>query len=223
MKKRSLCFLMLSLLLPLLFLPAGCKKNPDYTRFVSDVRSDIFCAETEAFTVTVSCMERERPFFPDGVVSEKSKTVEVVLAEKSPSGGEYEVYFLEDMPRGGDMSFRSVTGDYYFSRGVEDFPSGSLSLRIVSPVGTKELFLTSVKTPKTLTAEEALSFALSAEKEAVSALTQGDTFLGELYVRLLRRDKNYYYVGIVRPQNGTISLLLDAETGEVLARRESKL
>lgn len=214
---------MLSLLLPLLFLPVGCKQAPDYFAFVSDVRSDIFRAETPEFEVTVSCLEREHPFAPDGVVSPKSRTVEVVLAEKSPSGGEYEVYFLEDMPRGGDMSFRNVTGDYYFSRGVENFPSGSLSLRIVYGETTKELFLTSVKSEKTLLPEEALSLAVSAERETVAALTSGKTFCGEFYVRLLRRDKNYYYVGIVRPGNGTVSLLLDGETGEVLARRESAI
>lgn len=38
-------------------------------------------------------------------------------------------------------------------------------------------------------------------------------------MRLLRRDKNYYYVGITDCTGKTISLLLNAETGEVLARR----
>ncbi len=220
MKRRSLCFLTLALLLPLLFLPVGCKKTENYFAFVSDIRSDIFCAETDAFTVTVSCLEREHPFAVDGIVSPKSKTVEVILTEKAATGAEYEVYFLEDMPRGGDMTFQNVTGDYYFSRGVEEFPSGSLSLRIVSGDKIEELFLTSVKTQKTLTPEEALSFAVAAEKDTINSLTQ-DRFGGEFHVRLLRRDKNYYYVGIAHPESGTLSLLLDSETGEVLARRQS--
>lgn len=45
--------------------------------------------------------------------------------------------------------------------------------------------------------------------------------MGEFHVRLLRRDANYYYVGIVDGKGHTISLLLDSETGETLARRES--
>jgi len=40
-------------------------------------------------------------------------------------------------------------------------------------------------------------------------------------VRLLRRNTNYYYVGIVDTDGKTISLLLNSETGEVLARREN--
>lgn len=222
MKSRVLNFLILSLLLPMLFLPVACKNSEDYFSYVSDERSDIFCARTEDYDVTVSCMEREHPFATDGVVSPRSKTVEVVLAEKTPSGAEYEIYFLEDMPRGGDMSFRNVTGDYYFSRGVEEFPSGSLSLRIVCGEKTSELFLTSVKTDKTLSTAKALDLAVSAEKETIAAMS-GKSFEGEFHVRLLRRDKNYYYVGIAHPENGTVSLLLDGETGEILARRESKI
>lgn len=220
MKRRSLCFFTLAMLLPLLFLPVGCKKKEDYSAYLSDIRCDIFRAETDLFTVTVSCMEREHPFAADGIVSDMCKTVEVVLAEKTVSGAEYEVYFLEDMPRGGDMSFRNVTGDHYFSRGVEEFPTGSLSLRIVSGDKIEELFLTSVKSENTLTPKEALSFAVEAEKDTIARMTN-ETFGGEFHVRLIRRDKNYYYVGIVHPEMGTVSLLLDAETGAVLARRES--
>ena len=51
-------------------------------------------------------------------------------------------------------------------------------------------------------------------------MTRGGVFYGEFHVRLLRRDKTYYYVGIVNSKGDILSLLLDSETGEILARRE---
>lgn len=214
MKKSILSFGLLLFLLPAL---AACGKY-DYFSHVSDERSDLFCAETEEYSVTVACLEREYPFLTDGVVSPRSKTVEVVLTETVPTGAEYEVYFLEDTPRGGDMSFRGVSGDFYYSRGVEQFPSGSVSLRVVKDGEPQDILATSVKNENTLSTRDALDKAIAAEKATIERMSRGGTFHGEFHVRLLRRDKNYYYIGIV-DENGILSLLLDSETGEVLARR----
>lgn len=214
--KRHLLFLLLPILLLPLF--TACK-NLDYNAYISDERSDIFCAETEEYSVVVSCVDREHPFLTDGIVGTRTKTVEVTLTEKEPTGSEYEIYFLEDMPRGGEMSFRSVSGDFYYSRGVEEFPSGSISLRILRDGTPTEIAATSIKNEKTLSTSEALQFAIEAEKSEIERLTNGG-FAGEFHVRLLRRDKNYYYIGIVDRDGKTVSLLLDAETGAVLARRE---
>lgn len=198
----------------------ACGNKCDYTDYLSDVRSDLFCAETENFSVTLSCVSREYPYVSDGVASAKTDLVEIVL--KSESGGTYEIYILDDTVWGGEMSFRNVSGDYYYSRGTERFPEGSVSLRVVRN-GKEETTVTatSVKNENTLSVDGALSSAIQAEGDTVGALTKDGLFYGEIYVRLLRRDKNYYYVGIVDKTGRTVSLLLDAETGEVLARRVS--
>ena len=64
-----------------------------------------------------------------------------------------------------------------------------------------------------------LEYAIKAEKETVKQMTRDGNFLGEFYIRLLRRNINYYYVGITDLNGTTVSLLLDSETGEVLAKR----
>lgn len=191
----------------------------DYSAHLSDVRSDLFCAETDEFTVTLSCVSREYPYVSDGVASARTDLVEIVLT--SAESEDYEIYVLSDAVWGGDMSFRNVTGDYFYSRGVTEFPQDSVSLRVEWNAGeeVRELTATSIKNEKTISAEQALDAAVTAEKDTVNALMNNGVFCGELYVRLLRRDKNYYYVGIVDTDGKTVSLLLDSETGEILARR----
>lgn len=213
MKKKLSSLVLLCALIPAL---GGCSGD-NYTSRISEARSDLFCAETEEFSLTLACVSREYPYLADGVPCTRSDYVEVVLSG-APSDT-YEVHFtIGEQTCGGEMSYRNVTGDYFFSQGVSEFPEGSISVSISCDGETQELTATSVRTSSTLTIDAALSAAAEAEKESLEQMG-GKKFTGEFYVRLLRREKNYYYVGIIDTTGKTISLLLDGESGEVLARR----
>lgn len=216
--KKAFLPLLLFALLPAL---AACGAKYDYTKHLSEVRSDIFYGETDAYSVTVFFGSREYPYATDGIACPMQGLAEISLAVKSGVDGDYAVYVLGDKEWGGEMSYRNVKGDYYYSQGVGAFPEGQMSLRIECEDAKTTLALTSVKTEDTLTPEEALEIAVSHEKETVARLTCDNVFQGEFSVRLLRRDANFYYVGIAAKSGKVLSLLLDAETGEVLARREN--
>ncbi len=220
-RKHKLLFLLPLLLLPAL---AACGGGYDYAAHLSEVRSDIFCAETEEFSVTLNCVLREYPYAADGVASPMQRLVEISVSPAENTAEEYGVYVLGEHGEallGGEASFRNFAGDWYFSQSVENFPKQSVTLRVTWGENVRELVATSVKSETTLGAEEALACAVEAERELVDRLTEDGVFRGEFYVRLLRRDKNYYYVGILDRAGGVLSLLLDGETGEVLARREN--
>lgn len=209
------------ILLPLLLLAcASCGGSYDYTKHLSEIKRDIFRAETEAFTLTVCCVEREHPYASDGVTCPLTKIVEAELVAKDASGTDYSLT-IPELSLGGAMSRRTVENDWFFSQSVEKFPEKSVSVTLEKDGETFELLATSVKTEATMSAEEALKIAVAHESEAIKRLTEGGVFQGEFRVRLLRRNVNYYYVGIVSKSGATISLLLGAESGEVLARRET--
>ncbi|MDE6411420.1 MAG: hypothetical protein K2L02_02660 [Clostridia bacterium] len=213
MKKFSF-LLLLTGLVPLL---SACKSKPDYFSYVSELRSDLFTASEEEFSLTVACISREYPYNSDGIKAPLSDIVEITL---EGDADEYSVYILGEEHMGGEMSFRNTRGDFYFSQGVKSFPEGSVTLRVEWEDTSREIVATSVKTENTLSPEEALDCALNNEKATLERMSQSGSFEGEFYVRLLRRDKNYYYVGIVDTNGKMISLLLDSESGELLARHE---
>ncbi len=218
--KKCLYTLSLSLLTLPLFFSTGCAEY-DYTRHISEARSDIFRAETDEFTFTLSCVDREQPYLADGVACEMTSRIEIVLAPVQPITADFCVTINGAF--GGDMSFRNTSGDYYYSQGVESFPSSSVAVKLTWGEEEREFTATSVKNEKTLSVEDALSAATNSEKELIAGMTQNNEFYGEFYIRLLRRDKNFYYVGIIGKSETTVSLLIDAESGEVLARRESSI
>ncbi len=218
MKRYFFALVALSALLPL---AAGCGKY-DYSKHLSEIRSDLFSAETEEFSVVLSCVSREHPYLSDGVAAPRGDLCEIVLTSPEHTDRTYSVTVLGETEWGGEMSFRNVRGDWFYSQGVTSFPEGSVSLRISWEDGETEVAATSVKTENTLSCKEALARAVEEEKALVKSMTREGAFRGEFYVRLLRRDKNYYYVGIVNEAGETVSLLLDAESGEVLARRPKR-
>ena len=220
MMKKLFCSLLM--LVPVLPALTGCSSY-NYDKHLSEVRSDLFCAQTEEFSLTLSCVSREYPYAADGVAAPMSDLVEISLRPVAAAMTEYTVTAVyEGGEWGGEMSFRNAQSDYYYSQGVEVFPSDSVTLRVSWGEETRDLVATSVKNEHTMSVSEALSCVLSAEKERINSLMRGGELHAEFHVRLLRRDKNYYYVGIVDESGKTFSLLLDSENGEVLARREPR-
>ena len=195
----------------------------DYSDRLSEVRSDLFIAETEDFTLTLACVEREYPYADDGIPCPMTKSVQITLAPAGAPADEVTISVGEGATQcGGDASFRTAYGDFYLSQGVDAFPEGSVNVTVTYGGTEHTLAATSVKNEETLSPGEALAKGIAAEKETMERMRKNGVFCGELCVRLLRRDKNYYYFAIT---DGTerISLLLDGETGEVLARREDTL
>ena len=210
------------LLIPLLALPilSACGKT-NYYDYVSEAKEDIFLAETQTYRISLSCITREYPYISDGVPCPTARVIEISLTSDDRSSP-YSAYLLGEKEIGGELGFRTFADDFFFSQSVEEFPEGSVTLRIEKDGASEEITATSVKNEKTLTPKQALARAVESEKETIKSMTGKDGFAGEFYVRLLRRETNYYYVGIIDKNGGTLSLLLDGETGEVLARRKTQ-
>lgn len=223
MKKRIFPVILFSAaaLTPLLF-ATGCAPY-DYSDRLSEVRSDLFLAETEEFTLTLACTEREYPYADDGIPCPMTKTVQITLTPAAEPADEVEIYVGEGDARwGGDASFRTTHGDYTLSQGVDAFPEGSVTVSVTYGETEHSLAATSVRTEETISLSEALAYGVAAEQETLGRMESGGVFCGELCVRLLHRDKNYYYFAVTDGEE-RVSLLLDGETGEVLARREDTL
>ena len=220
--KKFISLLAAAALAPAFAAFAACAPY-DYSDRLSEVRSDLFVAQTEDFTLTLACVEREYPYADDGVPCPMTKTVQVTLAPVNAPEGDVEIYVGEGEARwGGDASFRTTYGDYTLSEGVDRFPEGSVSVSVVYGGETQTLAATSVKNENTLAPSDALAVGVAAEKETLERMKKNGVFCGELCVRLLRRDKNYYYFAVTDGEE-RVALLLDAETGEVLARRADTL
>ena len=200
---------------------SSCKKELDYFDYVSELRSNIFLAETETFSLRIYAIQKENPYASDGIPMEKSTRTEVYLV--APSGEKtYELYFtVSEKTYGGEMSFDNVKAEYYFSCSLDVSELLEIPCSIECDGTQTELCAISVKNEATLTPQNALNKLRTAESELFESMTDKYGFSGEIYLRLLYEDFPYYYVGIIDRNGKTNAFLLNAETGKILAKRES--
>ncbi len=220
-KKTFFKTIVLLLSFALFFSFAACKKKINYFDYVSELRSNIFLAESEDFSLRIYAVNKETPYVTDGIKKEISTLTEVYLT--APSGNqEYTLSFtVNGRDYGGEMSFDNVKADYYFSCTLDVSSLSSIECNIECGKEKTTLTATSVLSSATLSPQIVLKTLQSAEHELFSSLTDKYGFAGEIYIRLIYEDSPYYYVGVIDRESHIYAFLINAETGKILARRQS--
>ena len=77
-------YLFLPLLFVCLLLTCSCQKKIRYLDYVSELRSNVFLAETEEFSLRIHSTEKENPYAMDGIPKETSVITEIFLT--APTG-----------------------------------------------------------------------------------------------------------------------------------------
>ena len=208
----------------LFFLSASlysCKKEIRYFDYVSELRSNVFLASDDEFSLRIYSLVKESPYSADGVPRETNTRTEIWLV--APSGDkECNVSFTVDgKPYGGEMSFDNVKAEYYLACPLDTATLSTIECNIT--YGEKESMLTakSVLSQTTLPPETVLKNLVATEQELFNAMTDKYGFAGEIYLRLIYEDSPYYYVGVIDRSGKTNAFLINATSGKILAKRES--
>ena len=119
------------------------------------------------------------------------------------------------------MSFDNVKADYYFSCTLDVSSLSSIPCHIKYGETELELNAVSVRNENTLPYATVLKNLQTEEAELFSSLTDKYGFAGEIYIRLIYEDSPYYYIGIIDREGNINAFLVNAETGKILAKRQS--
>ncbi len=200
---------------------SACKKSVDYEKYISELRSNIFLAKTEDFSLRIFSVRKEIPYVADGIPQESTERTEVYLTARDGSKPCHVTFDINGVTYGGDMSFDNVKTEYYFSCTLDTSAESELACHI--RYGEEELTLTalSVKTADTLSPQQVLKNLQGAEAELFTSLTDKYGFAGEIYLRLLFEDVAYYYVGVIDRKGEVTAFLINATTGKILAKRKA--
>lgn len=209
------------LCLSLLLLFAACKQSVNYFDYVSELRNNIFLAESDGFSLRIFSVTKETPYAADGVPNETTALTEIRLTAPEGDKACNLSFRAEGREYGGEMSFDNVKGDYYFSctLDISELPA----LPCVIKYGDTELEMNalSVVDENTLAPETALKSLERAEAELFKSMTDKYGFAGEIHLRLIYEASPYYYVGIIDREERVNAFLINAKTGEILAKRQS--
>ena len=217
-KRTALTAFFLLISLVLLLACSACKKQIDYSPYVSELRNDIFLAKEDGFSLRIYAVTKENPYQPDGIPHEQNTRVEVYLT--APEGNETcKLSFVFDGREfGGEMSYDNVKSEYFFSCSLNVFGARVLPCHIEYGDKSLQLEAKSVRTETTLSAQSILQKLQAEENELFTTLTDKYGFAGEIYIRLIYEDLPYYYVGVIDRNGKVNAFLMNAQTGKILAK-----
>lgn len=220
MKKRFALILLVAFCFPLLIFCA-CANEVVYFDYVSELRNNIFIAEADGLSLRIYSVNKEYPYQADGIPREKSARTEVYVV--APSGDKKcNVSFSDGKENwGGEMSYDGVKAEYYFSCSVDLSTARNLHCQIEYGGTMVEVTAKSVLKENALSPKEALDILHKNESELFEKMTDKYGFTGEIYLRLIYEDSPFYYVGIIDRNGGIVAFLMHAETGKILAKRQT--
>ncbi len=194
----------------------ACGGGLDYADYISERRAQVYLYEDDNISVKVHISSRETPYLSDGYKGEMTDLCEIFI--KFAQSPESVTATLNG--HGGEMSYMSVTDSFYLS-----FSGGaagqSADITLTCDGEERKIAAPSVLYDGVISCEDALESARQYDGETFSALTDGNNFEGEIYVRLLSDEgKCYYYVGVIDREGDTSAYLVDGENGNVIAQRK---
>ena len=200
---------------------SACTKAPDYTEYVSELRSNIFLADSDGFSLRIFSVKKESPYISDGIAQPCNERTEVYLVAPQGDKSCQISFTVNGKNYGGEMSFDNVKAEYYYYCPLDTSALTDIFVQIYYGETQVELTAKTVLNKDTLPPFDVLSILLNAEKELFDGLTDKYGFAGEIYIRLIYEDAPYYYVGIIERTGKITAFLINATSGKILAKRKS--
>ncbi len=212
MKKFLAAFLLVT---PAAVILSSCKTQTDYFEYVSEYRHGVYYYEDDNFEIKVYSVTRETPYALDGV---KGKTEELTEIYFCPESTPKEVNF-ELNGQGGEMSYLSVTQNFYLSFGGGNFSGAVIPAKLTVDGKEYSFDLTNVAEEGTIDGKHALKCVYEYDRESFEKLTEGNSFRGEINLRLLYDEGCFYYVGLCDRSGSVHAYLVDGVDGRIIAER----
>lgn len=183
--------------------------------YISEIRYDTFTYSDDNLSIKANFIEREQPLKCDGIKGEMHKTCEVEITFTT-NPEKVDLAFLD---KSGEMSYQSVENKYIFSCSQEKIDAKNFEITLNYTDKSDTYTLISVIDGNILTPSAALDCVREFDAATVDSLIDGNSFLGEIYVRLIFDEECFYYVGICDRSGNITAYLLNAATGRVIATK----
>lgn len=199
---------------------ASCAEKEDPLAYVSELRANLFTARNDGLSLTVYAVEKEYPYAADGVARKTSPRTELYISGLSGEKNCSVSFRINGESYGGDASYDNATAKFTYSRTLDCSEAEAIPVTVAYGDTAYELNALSVRTENTLSPTQALANAKRTEAERFKALERKNGFAGEIRLRLIYETAPFYYIGLIDREGKEFSMLLDAETGKLLATHE---
>ena len=227
MKKKILMFMLL--FVGLISLSACGSSKIDLSKCLIEKRTTLYTAEDELYAVTFSSGTREQDYELDGVVGEMVDFGIVTLSrlDNAPLADDTYTYTVQinDQTYTGFLEKSSVDNSYLADVGASAPMDATVKIQITFTGYSFNEELINTSSQFAISADKALEMANEELKEELNNITSDKNVKIEVVMKNLKdysnsETRNYYwYVGVVSTNGDTLGILIDASTGDVIAKK----
>lgn len=200
----------------LLCLLAGCAAKVDYSKYISEKRSEIYIYSDDETEIKIYCVSREQPYASDGICGDMCDLREIfVTLEKTPNAVEISVEGMNS-----EMNYEAVNKQFTLTYSAPPFNSDGVDVLLTCDGAQKKCRALNVKDKGVISCEHAVNCAYEYDRELFENLKTRREFCGEIYVRLLYDEYCYFYVGVCDRNKNITAYLLDGGSGKIIATKK---
>jgi len=226
MKKNFLIMLLLTITL---FGLTACKNNEiNLQNYIIEDRQNLFTANDELYTITLTTGLREIDYCFDGIVGEKTNFAILSLVRndnKTLSNDNYSYTIaINEETETGFLQKSEVDNSYCIDLEKEIPSTATINVQISFTGYSINKDLTNISNSFNVDNKTALSIANDQLKSNAENMLKTNSNI-EVVTKLLKDNSvselnNYYwYVGVISTNGETMGILIDANSGEILAKK----
>ncbi len=227
MKKKLLIFMMLAIFV-LGFSACGSTKI-DLNDYLIERRNNLFTAEDEMYGVTFSSGTREENYALDGIRNNMQDFAILTLyrLDGDPLAKDTYTYIvtIDDEQFTGYLENSAVDNSYSADLAVNVGDSAVVNVKISFTGYNFNEDLTNVSSTFNVDSKTAISIASNELNEAINDITSDKNVKIEAVMKVLKDSSTseavsyYWYVGVVSTNGDTLGILIDANSGDIVAKK----
>lgn len=227
MKKKILVFMLLAI--SLISLTACGNTKINLADYLIEKRTSLYTAEDELYSVTFSSGTREQDYQLDGIINDMVDFGIITLSrlDNNPLANDTYTYTVQinDQTYTGFLEPSSVDNSYIADIGASAPSDASITVQITFTGYSFNKELTNTSNLFSVNGEKAIEIANEELKEELKNITSDKNTKIEVVMKNLKdysnsEIKNYYwYIGVISTNGETLGILIDAGTGDVIAKK----
>ena len=226
MKKKILIILVLMVSLVGL---TACKTNEiNLSDYIIEERNNLFTAQDDLYTVTLSSGNREENYDLDGEVTTLVPFGVITLArnDRAPLANDSYTYYLKvnDESYTGFLIQSPVDNTYSVDIGNAIDSNAVVEIQITFTGYSFNQPMTCVSNDFAVDKTSALEIANEQLKEDVQNVMSNSNVKIEVVMKIMKdysseSNSYYWYVGVISTNGDTLGILIDANTSEIIAKK----
>ena len=227
MKKKILTFILLAVCI--VSLSACGKSNIDLSKFLIEERNTLFTAQDNIYSVTLSGGLREENYALDGVVNKPVDFALLTLArlDGNPLANDNYTYIvtINEQTHTGNLAKSEIDNTYSADLGIEIPADATINVQLGFTGYSFNKDMENTSNSFAVDKNKALEIANKELKSEVENITSNKNNKIEVVMKLLKDYSStdlktyYWYVGVVSTSGETLGILIDANSGEIIAKK----